>query len=708
MATTVELQRESPIESARRVRTLIYALTIFISAFLLFQVQPLITKYILPWFGGGPAVWSTCVMFFQVVLFGGYLYAHLLTRFLPPLGQAIVHIGLLVLAAALLPIAPSEAWKPADGSEPILRIMLILAASVGLPYFVLSATGPLLQSWFARSVPGTSPYRLYALSNIGSLLALLSYPFFFEPRFDLAEQTWLWSGSFALFAVLCAAGAWIARRESSVKQVVVPTDSASGNGAPTLLHRGTWLLLPAWASLMLLAATNHLCQDIATVPFLWVAPLSIYLLSFIIAFDHARWYQRPVFGVFGVVLVMIIAGIAQLMSSSGGTLQNLDLIQQLIIYLSALFTVCMLCHGELVRLRPPTRWLTEFYLMIAAGGALGGVFVSVVAPIVFKSYLEWRIGLVGSYFLAVAVLVVSVAPVIRRQPFFVVPAAIATAAGFSIIWILQTPTETPTYINRNFYGVVYLQPSEEKDPDERQLQLLNGRILHGTEFINPLRRGQPTSYYARSSGAGQAVAYFQKKRGNVRLGTVGLGAGTMAAYARAGDYVRFYEINPLVPTIAETYFHYLPECRGKYDIVMGDGRISLERELKKHEAQKFDVLVLDAFSSDAIPTHLLTREAFAIYLPHLRDDGVIAVHVTNRYLRLAPVVEAVAEHYHLQTTEINTEANPEELRFVSCWVLVSKNKEFIASHPPVREEPWERGRVRLWTDHYSNLFEIMQ
>ena len=707
MVTAVDECADAPPMPAWRIRTLTYATTIFVSAFLLFQVQPLISKYILPWFGGGPAVWSTCMMFFQVVLFGGYLYAHLISRYLPPKAQVILHVGLIAAATALLPIAPSDAWKPPDSSAPVLRIVLILAASVGLPYFVLSSTGPLIQAWFSRSCPGRSPYRLYALSNIGSLLALVTYPFYFEPTFDLPQQTTLWSQCFIVFAVLCAAGAWLARR--AARQVENDeSEPVSEVRIPRAAQRAIWLLLPAWASMMLLASTNHLCQDIAAVPFLWVAPLSVYLLSFIIAFDHPRWYKRPVFGVLGVVLMFLIGGLVQLMKLSEDSLQNLDLAQQLVIFLSALLAVCMLCHGELVRFRPPARYLTEFYLLIAAGGALGGIFVGIVAPLAFKSFVEWRIGIIGSYVLAVLVLVASVPLGVRRQPWFVVPAAIVGSLGLSVVWYLQTPREQPIYIDRNFYGVVYVERTQSVDPDSRELHLLNGRILHGAEFVAPLRRGEPTTYYSRKSGVGQAVTHFHKKRGHLRIGAVGLGTGTMAAHVQAGDYVRFYEINPLVPQIARKYFHYLSECRGKYDIVMGDARISLERELEQGEPQNFDVLVLDAFSSDAIPTHLLTKEAFGIYLRHLRDDGVIAVHVTNRYLRLAPVVETIADFYKLHTTEIDSPSEPAQLYYTSYWVLVSKDKQFIESHPAVRNEPWQKEKVRLWTDHYSNLFEIME
>jgi len=370
---------------------LIFAMTIFTGAFLLFQVQPLIAKYILPWFGGGPGVWTVCMLFFQALLLGGYAYAFCTARWLKPRAQAVAHVILLAAALALLPITPSDAWKPTTADNPTVRILLLLGASLGLPYFVLSSTGPLMQQWFSLSHPGRSPYRLYALSNAGSLLALVSYPIFFETHFSRKAQAWLWGCGLVVFVLFCAgcalvlfkaAGPGTDDREHRAEEGAAPHRPAGAVPALTLV---LWLLLPACASVMLLATTNKLCQDVAVVPFLWVLPLSLYLLSFIICFDSPRWYDWIPFR-----LLLVAALGALYWAIPKGSTTSLVLL--LCVYSAALFVCCMVCHGELYRLKPPPERLTTFYLMIAAGGALGGVLVAIVAPLVFNDYYELHVG----------------------------------------------------------------------------------------------------------------------------------------------------------------------------------------------------------------------------------------------------------------------------------------------------------------------------
>ncbi|MCX7008217.1 MAG: ferrichrome ABC transporter permease, partial [Kiritimatiellaeota bacterium] len=367
-----------------------YALTIFVGAFLLFQIQPLIGKYILPWFGGGPGIWTTCMLFFQVLLLGGYAYAHFLSRLFKPRTQAIVHFVLLGVAVALLPIIPADAWKPHSGDAPVLHILALLAACLGLPYFLLSATSPLMQQWFSRTHPGASPYRLYALSNVGSLLALLSYPFYFETHFTRQTQAALWGWGFATFVVCCGLCVWLQwRKTDSAVRAIEAQELASPETAqrPALRSRVLWLLLPACASVLLLATTNKICQDVAVMPFLWIVPLGLYLLSFVICFDSPRWYVRPPF-----LVALLASGYGICWAMAQGI--ELALWKQVGIYSGALFVCCMVCHGELYRLKPAPRHLTSFYLMIAVGGALGGLFVAVAAPLLFSDFYELHLGLV--------------------------------------------------------------------------------------------------------------------------------------------------------------------------------------------------------------------------------------------------------------------------------------------------------------------------
>jgi hypothetical protein len=760
----------------------VFAATVLLSAFLLFQVQPLISKTILPWFGGGPAVWTTCMLFFQVVLFCGYAYAHLIHSRLTPRSQGLCHALLLTAAICLLPISPSVYWKPADGNEPTWRIMQLLAVTVGLPYFALSATGPLLQAWFNGAHKSGSAYRLYALSNLGSLLGLLTYPFVVEPGIDLPRQAALWSAVFVVFAVLCGwcALALVRRPGESSKR---GRDAESAPAAsdiepePRFWRRLAWLALPACASLMLLATTNHLCQDVAVFPFLWVVPLSLYLLTFIVCFDHERWYIRPLFCLLSAVALLGVVdawNVDLLMRKQFHLINGLS--NSLLLYFVTLFSVCMVFHGELARSRPAPRHVTEFYLFVAAGGALGGVFVSLVAPHLFSTFFEWNIGLALSYLMATAVGVWGCSSqwlsprVLRLQlalflswtavllpaavflsrdalqsyakpaialyclsasmvgawylwttlgprqfrvegKFFLVGIVLFPLAAFGLLWfnpwsVQGSPLVT---IARNFYGVVYVVEHEEQDPQLHQFVLKNGRIVHGAQFAQPDRRREPGSYYSASSGVGRVIRFYED-RDDLRVGVIGLGVGTVATYGRAGQLFRFYEINPNVTRIAEKYFTYLGDLRsrgGECQIVPGDGRLSLEREIP----QNFQVLVLDAFSGDAIPTHLLTREAFDIYLRHLAKDGVLAVHVSNLFFDIYPVVAKLAEHFEFGLTEIvsGNARSRGSIELPSDWILLTRNKAFLEATPPQLSGMRHKAReVHLWTDDYSNLLEVLK
>ena len=767
-----------------------YALTIFTGAFLLFLVQPLIGKYILPWFGGGPGVWTTCMLFFQVLLLGGYAYAHFTSRWFKPRTQAVVHLVLLLAALALLPITPGDAWKPAGGSNPTLQILTLLAACLGLPYFVLSTTGPLVQHWFSQAHPGKSPYRLYALSNVGSLLALVSYPFFFETHFTRKLQAGLWAWGLVVYVICCGfCAVRLFRTEGQQQETgkrpdpsslthhaspVLRSRTAEGGRITPRIHQLLWLLLPACASVLLLATTNKLCQDVAVVPFLWVAPLALYLLTFIICFDSPRWYVRFPF------TIALIAGLGALywalLEGSEWTV-----VKQVAVYCGSLFVCCMVCHGELYRLKPDPRFLTKYYLMISAGGALGGVLVAVVAPLVFRDYYElhWGLFLCALLFLVVCIadapasssaavptsiwhlwlwlgctlaILVFVAldrylawwpdhggPLPRhycnglriglwsllglwaawwllRRQFRRFPywrgltcfwLALGVLALGGVLWKEAHHDDSDRVSrSRNFYGVLTVYEHEKEDPDSHYFLLQHGRITHGLQFVDPSRANTPVSYYGPDSGIGLCVASLPTRAR--RIGVVGLGTGTMAAFARPGDYIRFYEINEAVQQVANTWFHYLPKCAGKVEVAPGDARLTLERE----SPQNFDLLVLDAFSSDAIPVHLLTREAFELYARHLNTNGVIAVHISNHYLDLEPVVVNLARHFGYHLANIDFEETDEEWwLYSSTWILLSRNPQSLEA-PAIRNAASNVStnsvQIPLWTDDFASLFQILR
>ncbi len=613
---------------------------VFTSAFLLFLVQPIISKAILPWFGGSPSVWTTCMLFFQTLLFAGYLYAHLSQKWLRPAGQAIVHALLLGWAAASLPITADPAWKPHGAGTPTWHILGLLLTSVGLPYFVLSSTGPLLQAWFSRVLPGRSVYRLYALSNAGSLLALLSFPFLIEPSLTLHMQAGVWSAVFLGFAALGATVAAIsgsqkatsAATETSVDSAIESrTDVASEATSPKLFDRLWWLGLPALASLMLIATTNHVCQNVAVIPLLWVVPLALYLLTFILTFEYSRWYQPRGYAAAALVALIAVMGMDQLITGGAGI--EIRWTWELSLHLAALFLLCMLCHGELVRRRPDPKHLTEFYLMISAGGALGGMFVSLLAPVVFTTFLEWKLGLVAGGLLAALILLDGPQQAAARRLLWMAPAAAMLVIGISAAPRQQSELNLSL---RNFYGVTTVKERYSDRPEQHILQLYSGCIVHGIQFQSAEKRGEPTAYYGRQSGVGQTLAELADRE-SLRVGIVGLGVGTLATYARGGDEYKFYEINPQVVDVAKERFSFLSDAGGRADVIIGDARLTLEHQRK----QSLDLLVLDAFSGDSVPTHLLTRESFQLYRRHLASNGAIAVHVSNRYLDLAPLVAAL-------------------------------------------------------------------
>jgi spermidine synthase len=698
-----------PPAALRSNKKILYGLTIFLSAFLLFQVEPLIAKIILPWFGGAAAVWTVCLLFFQTLLLLGYLYAHLLARRIGQRVQGWLHAVLLAASLLVLPILPKNSWKPLGPEHPALHILWVLALTVGLPFFLLSATSPLLQSWLANARRDSGVYRFYALSNTGSLLGLLSYPTLAEPHLSTLWQGRSWSIAYAAFAAACGAITFSRRGRSA------PLQQSENVPTANWKTRALWFSLCACSSALLLAVTNHITQNIASVPFLWIIPLSLYMVTFIVCFGSSRWYPRIFFlRLLGVAL----GGMAYALSPS---LASLPFWLMISLFCAGLFVCCMFCHGELARLKPDPSELTSFYLLSSLGSVAGAVFVAILAPQIFSAFYELHVALAGCVLLVVLVHWQDATSPFRRpgwRPAWLALNALAIAVIVSLAVLAHAETAKSMRVARNFYGVlrvsdevapnvVLLKGGEkpEQSEDSRFRRLTNGTISHGLQFLGPARRDQPTSYFGVNSGIGVALQAMAP-RGPLHVGVIGLGVGTIAAYGRAGDEYTFYEINSLDLRIAQQDFRFLRDSKAHVSFELGDARLTLERQ----PPQRFDVFAVDAFSSDSIPVHLLTLEAFELYFRHLKPDGVLAVHISNQHLNLEPVVAAAASRLEKDAFVVSNRNDYPNGIFSATWVLLGSH-ETLAQLPAI-EKAGRRiqsgERLKLWTDSYSSLFAVLK
>jgi hypothetical protein len=704
-AGTMPLPLATAGPASLAVRALFIA-CIFLSAFLLFLVQPIIAKQIMPWFGGTSAVWTTCLMFFQLVLLAGYAYSDLATRWLRPDRHALLHIALLVLAVAMLPIVPSEALKPSPDTPPIVGVLLLLVATVGLPYFCLSTTGPLLQAWYARLFPQGQVYRLFALSNLASLAGLLAYPFSIEPVSSSLQQSRWWSVGFAVFALLCAGCAWVSRRVAAGRvSASAPLPQHLGEALP-LPPSGRditiWLLLSAMGSALLLAVTHHITQNVAAVPFLWLLPLSLYLLTFVICFEGRGWYRR------GALIGPLLAALVFMSWELNVRPADIDVMVAVPAFSVGLFVVCMFLHGELSLRKPAASHLTRYYLVISLGGAIGGLAVGALAPVVLTGLYELPI-LLGLAALLVP-LVLWRYLTANKAAYVLLALAVA---GCGLTWVmagvtLSIQTRDNILALRNFYAASRVSETR-LDSGDVVRTLHNGAIMHGMQVVNDaVRRHTPTTYYGENSGVGLAMAHLSSSGEPRRVGVIGLGAGTMAAHGRAGDLFRFYEINPHSREIAERDFSFLKDSPGRHEVVMGDARLSMEAELARGEPSRYDLLVIDAFSGDSIPVHLITKEAMDIYRQHIRPGGIIAFHVSNLFLRLEPVVQLLAQDAGMQAVHVRNKRKGPETE--AAWVLLSTDPS-LASAPRLQERASPIVPIpglALWTDASNNLLQILR
>jgi hypothetical protein len=690
--------------------------SIFLSAFLLFQVQPIIARTILPWFGGTSAVWSTVQMFFQVLLTGGYAYANWLVR--KGRRGELIHLALVSISLGLIgvlgfywksPITPGTFWRPGISNFPVWEICKILLVSVGLPYFLLSTNSPLIQVWFHRVFPWKTAYRLYGLSNAGSLLGLVTYPVLVEPYLPLAIQGRLWSLMYAAYVVLTGYGVIKSFRAGLGSSQSIPTVDQISNSRPGAGDYGIWIALAATASILLLATTSQITQEVAVIPFLWVLPLTIYLLSFVLAFSSERWYSRQIY--------LIIFFITTLLASwAMGRSDTINIPIQVGIYSSGLFAACMVCNGELYRLRPHSTYLTHFYLMVSVGGALGGILITFVAPFIFKGYWELPLGYVLCWMIFLALTILKMDRKQRGWKFILKNVILFSMVIVTIgrtFQLIHVDLGDNILIQRNYYGVIRVRDLDAGIPPDERYVLVHGVTIHGYQYRAPEKRDIPTAYFSQTGGGGLALRYFPRSGSGMKVGVLGLGIGTLAAYGQPGDVYRFYEINPLVIDLAKGkggYFNYLSDSMARIEIVPGDARISLEIEFATSGSLNYDVLILDVFSSDSIPVHLLDKESFDLYLQNLVNNGILGVHISNRHLDLVPVVWTLADHFNLRRIVIDDPGNGLE-SFPSVWVLLSRDFSTL-NHPELlsraRNMDDYQSNIRLWTDDYSNLFQILK
>jgi len=737
--------------------TIFFAWTLFFSASLLFLVQPMFAKIVLPMLGGTPSVWNACMVFYQAALLGGYVYAHLAIKWLGLRRQSILHLGLFLLSLLLLPIGIPAGLTPPTDTNPIPWLFMLLLLSVGFPFFMTSATAPMLQKWFAHTghPAGKDPYFLYGASNFGSLIALIGYPILIEPSWRLAHQTRVWTFGYILLMLLilgCAVLLWRSPMQTSKEMNHSKSLSSTTDidGSLTVGQRMRWLLLSFCPSSLLLGVTSHITTDVVAIPLFWVIPLAIYLLTFVLVFarkpllGHDRMVWLQPFLILPLIVLFWTFGSAWILSP---------------LHLLAFFVSAMVCHGELVKSRPAATHLTEFYLYISVGGVLGGIFNALLAPTLFKTVAEYPLALVLACLLrpniltgksrpysswldlglpfAMGALIAAMVLVLRSQANsfddmiiamgkMVIPGLAAVfcysfryrpvrfGLGVGAIILMSTlVTDQEGYVlhrERSFFGV--LQIKREKITGKGEFnKLIHGTTLHGVQSLDPALRQEPLSYFHRNGPIGQVFSVLPSKNDTGRIAVVGLGAGTMACYAKPGQHWTFYEIDPLIERIARNpqYFTYLEDCPVKVEVVLGDARLSLAKAPHQH----YDLIAIDAFNSDTIPVHLITQEAIHLYLAKLAESGILVFHISNKFLDLKPVLGNLGKEAGLvgffrdmpvKEAEAKAEKHP------STWAVMARHQTDM--HKLAMDYSWEPLRgglgVGIWTDDFSNILSVIK
>ncbi len=729
----------------------VYAATIFLSAALLFLVQPMFARMALPLLGGSPGVWNTAMVFYQATLLLGYGYAHVTMTRLGVRRQAVLHLVLLLLPLSALPIGIASGWTPPTSANPIPWLLLLMTVAVGAPFFVVSTSSPVLQRWFAATghPAAADPYFLYAASNAGSMLALLAYPVLLEPRLELVRQSRLWAVGYLLLVVLFAGCAWLLWRASKAPPVINTAAAGAAADAPeesdaglTRGQRLRWVLLSFVPSSLMLSVTTHLSTDVAPVPLLWIIPLALYLLTFILVFA-----RRPLLPQALLVRAMPVTVVALALILAMRSTQPLFLL--IALHLISFFVIAMVCHGEIARHRPPTRHLTEFYLWMSVGGVLGGIFNALLAPLLFSAVAEYPLTLVlacllaprpegmvstrrqrlldGALPLALGLLTVGLTKVVgvsaissgqlALASIFGPPVLLAFFAsrrpvrfGLGIAAILAAGSLWPLdysralYVERSFFGVHRVTQGIVS----ANHFLIHGSTQHGMQSRDPARRREPLTYYYRTGPIGQMFAALPvPAQGSVAV--VGLGTGTLAAYGKKDQRWTFFEIDPAVERIARNpaFFTYLQDSSADIEVTLGDARLSLARS-----ARKYDRIILDAYSSDAVPIHLITREALALYMSRLKENGVVAFHISNRHLDLEPVLAGLARDAGLicliQRDMDIAAAESAAGKSISVWAIMARNRAHLGAL--AQDRRWtvarEQPNMALWTDNYSSIFRV--